>query len=187
MAFPLIIMIGNPLHIIMWAWYKILYVVNSHYLFGGSMNEWMCIVKNLSPGNDHPSYYIPSNLENKTKQNKMNLIWFSWAVRYLYSELKKWFDYVPIVRDFFFFFFRAAPWYMEEVPRLGVRATAAGLCHSHSNSNVGSEPRLWLTPQLTAHWILNPLSETRDRTHILIDTTWIRFHSATIGTLIVHD
>ena len=38
-----------------------------------------------------------------------------------------------------------------------MRATAAGLCHSHSN--LGSKPHLQPTPQLTATWILNPLSE----------------------------
>ena len=37
-------------------------------------------------------------------------------------------------------------------------AGAAGLCHSHSSS--------WQC------WILNPLSEVRDRTCILMDTSW---------------
>ena len=31
-------------------------------------------------------------------------------------------------------------------------------------------------------WILNPLSEARDRTHILMDTSQIRFHWARAGT-----
>ena len=49
-----------------------------------------------------------------------------------------------------FAFFRAIP--NVEVPRLGIkiRATGAGLHHSHSNSNTGSETHLWPTPQLTA-------------------------------------
>ena len=35
---------------------------------------------------------------------------------------------------------------------------------------------------LPQHWILNQLSEARDRTHILMDTSQIRFHCATMGT-----
>ena len=39
-----------------------------------------------------------------------------------------------------------------EVPRLGVQSELylPGLCHSHSHSNTGSEPRLQPTPQLMA-------------------------------------
>ena len=42
-----------------------------------------------------------------------------------------------------------------EVPRLGGE----------------SEPHLWPTPQLVATPDLNPLSEARDQTHILMETT----------------
>ena len=58
-----------------------------------------------------------------------------------------------------------------EVPRLGGRigAAAAGLHHSHSNA--GSEPCLRPTPQLMQRQILNPLSEARDGTCILMDTS----------------
>ena len=63
-----------------------------------------------------------------------------------------------------------------------IRARAASLRHSHSN--VGSEPRLRLTPQLTATAgsILNSLSEARDQTCVLMDTSQIGFHQATTGT-----
>ena len=33
------------------------------------------------------------------------------------------------------------------------------------------------------HWILNPVSEARDRTRILMDTSWFCYHWATTGTL----
>ena len=61
-----------------------------------------------------------------------------------------------------------------EILRLGgqMGAAAAGLHHSHSN--VGSE--LHLQPLLRSsqqRWTLNPLSEARDRTHILIDTSQV--------------
>ena len=68
-----------------------------------------------------------------------------------------------------------------EVPRLGVKselslpadATATAVwdpshvCDLHHN------------PQ--QHWILNPLSEARDRT-LLLDTSWFRYLLATVGT-----
>ena len=82
-----------------------------------------------------------------------------------------------ICRFFFFFFFflkTLHPRHME-VPRLGAKiepqplayATAATLHHSHSNA--GSELHLWPVPQPAANtWSFIPLSEARDRTHILM-------------------
>ena len=35
---------------------------------------------------------------------------------------------------------------------------------------------------LQQQWILNPLSEARDQTHVLMNTTWVRFCWATVGT-----
>ena len=32
------------------------------------------------------------------------------------------------------------------------------------------------------HWISNPLSEAREQTHILMDTSWTHFHCATMET-----
>ena len=65
--------------------------------------------------------------------------------------------------------------------KLPTGAGAAGLHHSHSNAR--SEPQLRPTPQLMATGrILNPLSEARDRTHVLMDTGQIHFCCATMGT-----
>ena len=53
-----------------------------------------------------------------------------------------------------------------------IRAAAAGLHHSHSNTR----SELHLQPTLSSfwqHWILNPLSKARDQTCILLDTSWI--------------
>ena len=61
-----------------------------------------------------------------------------------------------------------------------IGAVATGPHHSHSN--VGSEPRLQPTPQLTATLIPNPLSEARDRTRNLMFPSRIRFCCATMGT-----
>ena len=72
-------------------------------------------------------------------------------------------------KDFFFFcLFWAAPLaYGVSQARGQIGAVASGLCHSHSNA--GSEPHLHHTSRQRR--ILNPLSEARDPTHILMDTS----------------
>ena len=90
-------------------------------------------------------------------------------------------------KDFFIFcLFRTAPMaYGGSQARGQIRAVAPGLHHSHNH--MGSKPCLQPTPQLTAigvtsSQILNPLTEARDWTYILMDTSLIRFHWATVGT-----
>ena len=58
-----------------------------------------------------------------------------------------------------------------EFPRLGGQtgATAASLCHNHSNA--GSEPHLHLHHSSGQCRIFNPLNKARDRTCILMDTS----------------
>ena len=87
-----------------------------------------------------------------------------------------------IIVDFFFLLlFRAAPAaYGDSQARGRIRATAASLHHSHSNS--GSELRLQPTPQLTAMPILNPLSEAGDWTCDLMIPSQVHFWSAVTGT-----
>ena len=72
---------------------------------------------------------------------------------------------------FLFFLFRAAPTaYGSSQARGQIRATAAGLHHSHSN--VRSKPHLWPAPQPTgnARQIPDPLSKA-----ILMDPSQIHF------------
>ena len=71
---------------------------------------------------------------------------------------------------FFFSFLELHLWPVE-VPKLWFESElqAAGLHHSHSK--MGSEPRLQPTPQLMATPGLNPLSEARDQTCVLMDTS----------------
>ena len=77
--------------------------------------------------------------------------------------------------------FRATPAaYRDSQAKGGIRAVAPGLRHSHSNTR--SELHLQPTPQLHQRRILIPLSKARDQTHILMDTSWIRFPCATTGT-----
>ena len=52
-----------------------------------------------------------------------------------------------------------------------IRVTAASL--HHSCSNTGSELHLQPAPQFMAMPDLNPLSEARDRTHILVDPSQV--------------
>ena len=76
---------------------------------------------------------------------------------------------------FFFVFdlFRAAPAACGvSEARHWIGATAAGPPHSHSNAR--SQACRWPTPQLTAIPIFNPLSEARDWTCVLMDTSQIR-------------
>ena len=86
--------------------------------------------------------------------------------------------------SFFVFLFRATPMaYGGSQARGPVRATAAGLHHSHSNTR--SELHLWPTYSSWQHQILNPLNEERDRA-IKPGSSWIlvRFvnHRAAMGT-----
>ena len=69
-----------------------------------------------------------------------------------------------------------------EISRLGglIGATAAGLRQSHSHARF--EPCLWPTPQLLQHWILNPLSEAKERTRNLMVPSQIHFHCSMTGT-----
>ena len=76
---------------------------------------------------------------------------------------------------FIFWLFRAAPMAYGSSQAMGwVGAAAAGLCHSHSNSR--SKPHLRPTLQLTATF--NPPRETRDQTHVLMDTSWVHYYWA---------
>ena len=84
--------------------------------------------------------------------------------------------------EFFVCLFRATPTaYGGFQARGRIRAVAAGLRHSHSNS--GSDLHLWLHHSPWQCWILNSLSEARNRTCILTDTSQIHFCWATTGTL----
>ena len=89
-------------------------------------------------------------------------------------------DSVECIIMFSFLLFRASPAaYGGSQARGPIRATAAGLHHSHSNT--GSKPCLQATPQLTQHQILNPLRKARDRTWDLIPSQ-IHFYCATTRT-----
>ena len=62
--------------------------------------------------------------------------------------------------------------------RIGV--APASLRHSHNDTR--SKPGLWLHHSSQQHQILNPLSETMEWTHVLMDTSWVCYRWATMAT-----
>ena len=72
----------------------------------------------------------------------------------------------------FFLYFRVAPMACgSSQAKDQIGATPAGLHHSHSNAGSAT--------YTAAHGnagILNPLSEARDQTHILVDTSRVPYH-----------
>ena len=72
----------------------------------------------------------------------------------------------------FFFFLGLHPWHME-VPRLGVKLELQ--LPAYATATVTWDPSHFcnLHHSSRQRWILNPLSEARDRTHILMDINWI--------------
>ena len=85
--------------------------------------------------------------------------------------------------SFFFFCFLGSPMQHMEVSRLGVEselkllATATATATRNLSSSV-----TYIHHNSRQHRIPSPLNEARDRTHILMDTSWIRFHCTTAGT-----
>ena len=80
---------------------------------------------------------IKSNF-SKWNKIKLKIIWFKMKTKN-----------ILLFFFFFFFFFRAAPMACGGSQARGwIKAVAAGLHHSHSNTR--SEPCLWTTPQLLA-------------------------------------
>ena len=75
----------------------------------------------------------------------------------------------------FFFLFRAVPAAME-VPRLGVELELQLLAYATATAMPGLSHICTLHCSSRQQRILNPLSETRDRTHILTDTSRVHYH-----------
>ena len=70
-----------------------------------------------------------------------------------------------------------------EVPRLGAESELQLL--AYTTATVMQNPS-WICDLHHSSWqcwILNPLSEARDRSHILMDISWICFCCATMGAL----
>ena len=69
-----------------------------------------------------------------------------------------------------------------EVPGLGVESKLQ--LQAHTTATAMLDPSLICDRHHSSwqHRILNPLSEARDRTCVLLDISWVHYHGATMGT-----
>ena len=72
-----------------------------------------------------------------------------------------------------------------EVPRLGVEPELQPLACATATARWDPSCVCDLHHSSQQCWIPDPLSEARDRTHILMDTSRILFHCVTTGTLML--
>ena len=72
-------------------------------------------------------------------------------------------------------------WHME-VPRLGIESELQLPAHTMATAMWDPSHICTLHHSSQKCQILNPLSGARDRTHILMDTSWICFCCTTMGT-----
>ena len=72
--------------------------------------------------------------------------------------------------------------HIMEVPRLGIEFELQLLAYTTARA-VPDPSHVWdLLHSWQQRWILDPLSEARDWTHVFMDTSWIHFHWAPMGT-----
>ena len=81
----------------------------------------------------------------------------------------------------FFFLFRAVPRHIE-VLRLGVQLELQLPAYTTATATPDPSHVCHLYHSSQQHWIVNPLSQTRDRTRSLLVPSWICFCCATMGT-----
>ena len=89
----------------------------------------------------------------------------------VYLEYRKAFN----LFFFFFVFFRAALWHME-VPRQGVQSELPLPAYTTATATPDASHICDLHHSSWHHRILNTLSEARDQTHILMDTSRVGYH-----------
>ena len=85
---------------------------------------------------------------------------------------------------FLFCFLGPHLWHME-IPRLRVESELHLLAYTTTISNAMLDPSLLCDLCCSLwqqHQLLNPLSGPKYRTHILMDTGWVHYHWATMGT-----
>ena len=76
----------------------------------------------------------------------------------------------------YFVFSGLHPWPME-VPRLGVKSEL----HLPARHQTDPSRICDLHHSSRRHRILDPLSESRDRTHVLLDSSWVHYPCTTVG------
>ena len=68
-----------------------------------------------------------------------------------------------------------------EVPRLRVESELNLLAYTATATQIWTTPAAYNTAYSSAT-VCNPLNETRGRTHILRDTSWVHYHRSVTGT-----
>ena len=86
------------------------------------------------------------------------------------------------ISDFFFLFFSGLHVWHMGAPRLGVQLGLQVLAYITAIVTWNLSHISDLHHSSWQRRILNPLSEARDRTFVLMDASQIRFHCATMGT-----
>ena len=82
---------------------------------------------------------------------------------------------------FLFFFLGLHLWHVE-VPRLGVKSELQMLAYATATAMQDLSHVCDLHQSSQQCLILNPLSEARDPTYVLMDTSWVCYHWARMGT-----
>ena len=121
------------------------------------------------------------------KDPALSLLWFGISaccglsqniyiyLQMIYSHWKSKTHFLcPVTSSQTFFFFSLGPyqWHME-VPRLGVQSELQLLAYATATGTRDPSHFCDLHRSSGQRWILNPLSKTRDGTHILMDLSQI--------------
>ena len=85
----------------------------------------------------------------------------------------------PDLQHFFFFLWQHLQ--HIEIPRLGVESELQLLAYPTATATP-IQTGIDLPHSSQQRWILNPPREARDRTQVLLDTSWVRYRCATMGT-----
>ena len=99
---------------------------------------------------------------------------------FLFSFFFKYFSFI-LYLCIYFCFLGLQLWQYGSYQARGLTGAIAATLH-HSHGNAGFKPCLWPTHSPWQCWILNPLSGARDWICILMDTSWICYCWATMGT-----
>ena len=164
--------------------------LNALYSYGAVICSW------ISPGLDESSLITKNGLSKEKKKNTWRVLPFLYYVTlsvnfcvplvvFACHTMVLNLDSVFCFLGFFvFLIFRAAPTaYGTSQARGPIRATAAGLTTATATPDPSHV--FDLHHSSWQHWILNPLSEARDQTYILMDTSQVRYRWAMMGTPLV--
>ena len=134
------------------------------------LSVWEILEPSLPPS---PGAFPAGGLRSDDSDFKM--LHFTWRELEIY--LLSFFGF------FFFFLIFLGPYLQHmEVPRIAVKSELQLPAYATATAIQDPSPVCSLYHSSWQRWILNPLSEVRDRTPILIDTSQVCYGCATMGT-----